>query len=149
MPVDLDNRTAEAPDEARLSALAEAVLAAQGVPDAEAGILLVTPDGMQAINREHRGLDEVTDVLAFPIDEDDDLPDGVPRMLGDVVVCLDEARLQAEELGEAPGRALAVLVVHGLLHLCGHDHETDDGEMLARQDVLLADLPDAAWEIGT
>lgn len=145
MPVEIDNRTREDVDEVELARLAEHVLAGERMGDAEASILLVEAPEMQALNREHRGKDEVTDVLAFPIDEDDALPPGMPRLLGDVVVCLEEARLQAEELGETPGRALLVLVTHGLLHLVGYDHETDDGEMRAREDAVLEGLPDVPW----
>ncbi len=146
MPVEVENRTNERVDGAALERIAEQVLAGEGVADAEAAILLVEPDEMRALNGEHRRTDEVTDVLAFPIDEDDDLPPGVPRLLGDVVVCLEEARLQAEEFGETPGRALLVLATHGLLHLVGYDHETDDGEMLAHQALVVEALPDVPWQ---
>lgn len=146
MPVEVDNRTRERVDADALAAVAEAVLAGEGAADAEAAIMLVEPAEIRALNRDHRGRDEVTDVLAFPIDEDDELPPGVPRLLGDVVVCLEEARLQAEEFGETPGRALLVLAAHGLLHLVGYDHETDDGEMLARQDAVVEGLPDVPWQ---
>jgi probable rRNA maturation factor len=78
------------------------------------------------LNREHRGVDRPTDVLSFPIDEDS--PPAGPRELGDVVICPEHT----EDLVEA--------VVHGVLHLCGYDHETDDGEMLALQDRVIAGL---------
>ena len=96
------------------------------------------------LNREHRGKDEPTDVLSFPIDEDDDL-DGVTRLLGDVVICVPVAERQAAEQGVEPGDELVDLLVHGVLHLLGYDHETDDGEMLARQDAIVADLDAIGW----
>ena len=146
-PLDL---TVEGADEARsrraaLRALVLAVLEAEGVEGPWAlGIAFVGESRMQALNAEHRGLDEVTDVLAFPLDGRDDLPDGLERQLGDVVVCHAQAVRQAGEAGVQPLDELRTLVVHGLLHLLGHDHEIDDGRMLARQDELRAALPPLA-----
>ena len=129
-------------DAAALRALASALLAAEGVDDACAlGIAFVGEREMQALNAEHRALDEVTDVLAFPLDGADDLPPGLERQLGDVVVCFEQARRQAAEAGVEISAEVRTLVVHGLLHLLGHDHEADEGEMLARQDELSAVLP--------
>jgi probable rRNA maturation factor len=81
---------------------------------------------MRELNREHRALDEPTDVLSFPVDEADAAVG--PRELGDVVICPE----LTEDLSEA--------VVHGVLHLCGYDHETDAGEMLDLQRRVLASL---------
>jgi len=81
---------------------------------------------MHQLNREHLGLDRPTDVLSFPVDEAGAAAG--PRELGDVVICPEEA----EDLVEA--------VVHGVLHLCGYDHETDSGEMLELQRRVLAEL---------
>jgi probable rRNA maturation factor len=81
---------------------------------------------MRALNREHRNVDGPTDVLSFPVDETG--PAAGPRELGDVVICPE----QTADLTEA--------VVHGVLHLCGYDHETDDGEMLALQRRVLEAL---------
>jgi probable rRNA maturation factor len=89
-------------------------------------VALVDEDRIRALNREHRGIDAPTDVLSFPVDENG-LSAG-PRELGDVVICPEHTR----ELAEA--------VVHGVLHLCGYDHETDDGEMLALQDRVMERL---------
>ena len=96
---------------------------------------------MRALNAEHRAIDEVTDVLSFPLDGLDELPPGLERQLGDVVICLAQAERQAAEAGVEPLAEVRTLVVHGLLHLLGHDHESDAGEMLARQDELNAALP--------
>jgi len=125
-----------------LRALTLALLEAEGVRGPWAlGIEFVGERQMQALNAEHREVDEVTDVLAFPLDGRDDLPDGLERQLGDVVVCFAQAERQAGEAGVPPLEELRTLVVHGLLHLLGHDHEIDDGAMLARQDELRAVLP--------
>ena len=87
---------------------------------------LVDEDRIRELNREHREKDEPTDVLSFPIDEGG--PAAGPRELGDVVICPEHTR----DLVEA--------TVHGVLHLCGYDHETDGGEMLALQDRVLRSL---------
>jgi probable rRNA maturation factor len=129
-------------DEAALRDLALALLAAEGVAGPCAlGIAFVGEARMRALNAEHRGNDAVTDVLAFPLDELDELPPGLERQLGDVVVCFAQAERQAAEAGLATPAEVRTLVVHGLLHLLGHDHEGDTGEMLARQDELSAELP--------
>ena len=109
-----------------LRAGAEATLAAAGVSEGHLAVELVGPDEIRRLNRRHRGVDRVTDVLSFPVDESG--PASGPRELGDVVICEEHA----DDLVEA--------VVHGVLHLCGYDHEADSGEMLALQDRVLASL---------
>jgi probable rRNA maturation factor len=145
MPVEVDNRTGERVDEEALARVVEAVIDDCGLGDAEAAVLLVDGEEMRALNRTHRAIDAETDVLAFPIDEADELPIGLPRLLGDVVVCLPVAVRQAAEHGVERGAELATLAIHGTLHLAGHDHERDDGEMLRRQDELVARLGTVAW----
>ena len=138
----VEGATAAGVDERALRSLALALLEAEGVDGPWAlGIAFVGEGEMRALNAEHRGLDEVTDVLAFPLDGREELPLGLERQLGDVVVCSAQAVRQAGEAGVAPLEEMRTLVVHGLLHLLGHDHEIDDGEMLARQDELSAVLP--------
>jgi probable rRNA maturation factor len=97
------------------------------VTDGHLAIELVDETRIQELNRAHRGKDEPTDVLSFPIDEDEAVAG--PRELGDVVICPEHT----QDLVEA--------VVHGVLHLCGYDHETDDGEMLALQDHVMESVP--------
>jgi probable rRNA maturation factor len=97
----------------------EAALTAAGVNDGHIAVELVREGQMRTLNYAHRGVDDATDVLAFPLDGPG-RPRG-PRELGDVFICPD----RTDDIIEA--------VVHGTLHLCGHDHETDDGEMLALQ----------------
>jgi len=86
-------------------------------------IALVSEEEIERLNREHRGRDRPTDVLSFPVDQAG--PAAGPRELGDVVICPE----RTEDLAEA--------VVHGVLHLCGYDHERDTGEMLALQDRVM------------
>jgi probable rRNA maturation factor len=96
------------------------------VEDGHLAITLVESYAMRALNHDHRGRDEPTDVLAFPVDETEPSPG--PRELGDVVICAEHT----EDLFEA--------VVHGVLHLCGYDHDRDEGEMLELQRRVLEAL---------
>jgi probable rRNA maturation factor len=133
-------------DEGSLRRVVGVVLAELGVDGAVAvGVSFVDPERMRELNAEHRGRDAVTDVLSFPIDGLDDLPDGLERQLGDVVICAAQVEEQALESEVAPELELTTMVVHGLLHLAGADHETDDGEMLARQEILLGRIDTIGW----
>jgi probable rRNA maturation factor len=122
--------------------LVQAVLDDLGVAGpCSLSVCLVGDDEIRGLNRDHRGLDEVTDVLSFPVDGLDPLPAEMERELGDVVISLAQARRQAADAGITEQEELTGLVVHGVLHLAGFDHETDAGEMFERQDRLLASLP--------
>ena len=105
---------------------AEAALEAAGVHDGHLAISFAGEDEMRSLNAAHRGKEAPTDVLSFPVDGAG--PAAGPRELGDVVIC----PAQAADLVEA--------VVHGVIHLCGYDHERDGGEMLALQRRVLAGL---------
>jgi probable rRNA maturation factor len=120
--VELANRSGAEVEEDAAVELARSVLAAEGVEDGELGLLFVGPEEMQALKREHLGVDEVTDVLSFPIDGRAELPDGVPRQLGDAVLC-----------PQVVGDTWREPLVHGLLHLLGYDH---GDEMEAREVAL-------------
>ena len=104
-----------------------AALAAGGVEDGHLAIEIVDGERIRKLNREHRGKDEPTDVLAFPLDGAG--PTAGPRELGDVAICPEHC----SDVTEA--------AVHGVLHLCGYDHEVDEGEMLHLQAKVLAALP--------
>ena len=119
--VEIDNRSGLAVDEVGAAALARDVLAAEGVGEGELGLAFVGADEIRALKAQHLGIDEATAVLSFPIDGRDDLPAGVPRALGDIVLC-------PQVVGEAWREPL----VHGLLHLLGYDHGR---EMEARESV--------------
>ncbi len=111
LEVEVANRSGAAVDEHEAVELAHRVLGEEGIQDGELGLVFVGPDEARALKREHLGVDETPDVLAFPIDGLDDLPEGVPRQLGDVVIC-----------PEVVGGAWREPLVHGLLHLLGYEH---------------------------
>ena len=116
------------------AALAEAALRAEGVTAGECNLVFVDPDEMARLNAEHMGEEAPTDVLSFPLDGADPDPVGT-RLVGDVVVCPAYAARNA-----APDGGLALLVVHGVLHLLGYDHAdaVDAARMQARERELLA-----------
>jgi probable rRNA maturation factor len=109
--VETSNRSGVPVEEGAAVELARRVLEAEDVWDGELGIAFVGPDEIRALKREHLGVDEATDVLSFPLDGRDEVPDGVPRALGDVVICPQVA-----------GEKWRGPLVHGLLHLLGYDH---------------------------
>jgi len=117
--VEVENRSGVEVDEAGAVELARRVLAAEGVDSGELGLVFVTPAESRALKSEHLGIDEPTDALAFPIDGLDALPEGLPRQLGDVVVC-----------PQVVGAEWRAPLVHALLHLLGYDHGP---EMEARE----------------
>jgi probable rRNA maturation factor len=125
--VEVENRSGVAVDEGAAVEHAGAVLRAEGVGDGELGLAFVGPDEIGALKRDHLGIDEPTDVLSFPIDGRDPLPEGVPRALGDVVLC-------PQVVGDDWRRPLT----HGLLHLLGYDH---GAAMEERERVLLEGKP--------
>jgi probable rRNA maturation factor len=90
-------------------------------PGVEVSVLFCGDRAMRTLNRRYRRMDRATDVLAFPA--------GDGRLLGDVVVSVPYADRQARRRGESRGREIDRLLLHGVLHLAGYDHETDDGEM--------------------
>ena len=97
--------------------------------DAELSVLLTGDDQIQELNRVYRKKNKPTDVLAFPQDEDGALsPHGVPRLLGDVIVSIPTARVQARTAKRAAIDEVTMLLAHGLLHLLGWDHDTDRKE---------------------
>jgi probable rRNA maturation factor len=170
--VEIVNLTRLSVDPAAVTRLVAGVLGAEGVNSGEIGVRFVGARRMRALNRAYLGHDEVTDVLSFPLedagDQFDDAPgagdrfdggpgaadapgepdDGepeldVPRLLGDVVVCPTRAAAQARAAGTPLAFEIAMLLVHGTLHVLGYDHETDAGEMALRQAGY---LDDASWE---
>ena len=123
LEVEVDNRSGGPVDAEGAVALARRVLETEGVDEGELGIAFVTADEMLNLKREHLGIDELTDVLSFPIDGTDALPEGEPRALGDVVLC-----------PAVVGEEWRWPLVHGLLHLLGHEH---GAEMEAREHAHL------------
>jgi probable rRNA maturation factor len=145
--VDIADATRAGIDHDRVADLVCHVLTAEGAVPAEVGVHLVGERRIRALNGEYRGIDAVTDVLSFPLEEPGEEPTpGVPRLLGDVVVCVLQARRQAAGDGAPPAFELAVLITHGLLHLLGWEHDDQPGRMALRQGELLADYDwDRLW----
>jgi probable rRNA maturation factor len=123
--IEVENRSGEVVDAAGAESLAREVLRAEGVEAGDLGIAFATPSEMRALKLRHLGIEEATDVLSFPIDARDELPEGVPRQLGDVVMC-----------PQVVGEQWRDPLVHGLLHLLGYDH---GDEMERRERELLAE----------
>jgi len=119
--IEVENRSGLTVDEGAAIELARRVLTSEGIEEGDLGIAFVGPDEIRRLKREHLGADEVTDVLAFPVDARDSLPRGVPRQLGDAVLC-----------PQVVGDAWRTPLVHGLLHLIGYEH---GDEMEAREEV--------------
>ncbi|MDR1495363.1 MAG: rRNA maturation RNase YbeY [Clostridiales Family XIII bacterium] len=134
---------------AKMRAAGLAAARAHGVGNAEISLVFATPARIRSLNREHRGRDEVTDVLSFPQEdcgagtENPAMADGGtgPALLGDIVVCSERAHEQAEEYGHGAEREFVYLFVHGLLHLLGYDHETEEdrGAMRAAEEAAMRD----------
>jgi probable rRNA maturation factor len=117
--IEVANRSGAQLDLSSAQRLIREVLGAEGIDEGELGLQLVAPDEIRALKREHLGADEETDALAFPIDGRDELPAGLPRQLGDIVLC-----------PQVVGEAWRAPLVHAVLHLVGYDHGT---EMEARE----------------
>jgi probable rRNA maturation factor len=119
--VEVENRSGLEVDAESAVELVRRVLAAEGVDSGELGLAFVPPEESRALKREHLGVDEATDALAFPVDGLDELPQGLPRQLGDVVVCPDVV-----------GAEWRAPIVHAVLHLVGYEH----GEAMEAREAL-------------
>ena len=143
--IEVAGRFRGAIDEAWLRDGVARVLTAEGVSQAAVGVVITGDAALRDLNRRYRGEDAPTDVLSFAFDESTSefvLPPGESRRLGEVVVSLPTARRQAKQAGHSLERELALLTVHGLLHLLGYDHATGDEErvMRSREAALLTSL---------
>jgi probable rRNA maturation factor len=128
----VDDRQADAVDVEALVALAREVLQGEGVRDAELSVSFVTEEEIGELHERYLGEEGPTDVLSFPLDDEDELEDGT-RLLGDVVIA---PAVAAATNPADPAAELRLLIVHGVLHLLGHDHleDADKAEMWARQE---------------
>jgi len=113
-------------------------------PETEVSVTFVTNDTIQDINREYRGKDQPTDVISFALEElgEGEMAvtfEGMPRVLGDIIISTDRAKEQAEEYNHSFERELGFLAVHGFLHLLGYDHMEPEEEkvMFTKQDEIL------------
>ena len=132
MPVEIARRSAGKKLPSRsLKKIAEAILALVGEPEAELSLALIGNAEMQKLNAKYRRKDYPTDVLSFPIDET--LP-AANRLLGDVIISVEKAREQAQQRGRTQDEEMAMLLIHGIVHLLGYDHERSakDARMMKR-----------------
>ncbi len=123
--IDLDNRT----DKNYNFTLLEQIADTLSVREIE--LILTDNDEIAKINREFRGIDKATDVLSFPSDPFPNAP------LGSIIISVDKVQSVAEEIGHTPDDEIALLFIHGMLHLLGYDHEVDGGEMRERERKLV------------
>ncbi len=119
--VEVANRSGQEVDEEAAVELARHVLAREGIDEGELGLAFVDAEEMRRLKHEHLGIDEATDVLSFPIDGREELPAGVPRQLGDAVLC-----------PQVVGDLWREPLVHGLLHLLGYEHGAEMEQREAR-----------------
>lgn len=105
-------------------------------------IIFVTPEEIHELNKQYRGVDRVTDVISFALEDAHDVSLSDVRVLGDIYICIDRMKEQALEYGHSETRELSFLTVHGLLHLLGYDHQTKEDEevMFGIQRKILSDL---------
>ncbi|QQK79689.1 rRNA maturation RNase YbeY [Salicibibacter cibi] len=143
--IDIADETATLPETqvALVTNVLQSTCERLGLPaDTECSLLFVDAKTIQALNRDYRGKDDATDVLSFALNDDAEAMDTDPadHMLGDIVVCVEQARDQAGEYGHSMERELCFLAVHGLLHLLGYDHGTtaEEQEMFTLQEELLS-----------
>ena len=140
-------------DGENLRAVAVAALLANGVDDAEMSIVVTSDSAVQQLNRDYRGVDAPTDVLSFSAQEGEEMLDlamppelaaELDGYLGDIVIAYPYTMQQATHFGSTPAAELRLMVVHGVLHLLGDDHDTPEAEaeMWARQDSVLAQFGD-------
>jgi probable rRNA maturation factor len=119
--IEVENRSGVQVQELAAVELARRVLGDEGVDEGELGLHFVSPEEMRVLKRDHLGVDEVTDVLSFPIDRRDELEPDLPRQLGDAVLC-----------PQVVGESWRPPLVHGLLHLLGYEHGREMEEREAR-----------------
>ena len=119
--IEIENRSGGSVEEEAATSLVRSVLEAEGVESGELGLSFVGPEEIRALKREHLEIDEITDVLSFSIDGLSELPEGLPRQLGDVVLC-----------PQVVGSDWRGPLVHGLLHLLGHEHGSEMEELESR-----------------
>jgi len=142
--IKIDNRTNEAVDTETISSLAGKVLKRMEISQGELGIIFIDDVEMARLNQDKMGRPGPTDVLSFPLDAEDargtEEESGPPLLLGDVVICPEVASRQSAMEGTSFPQELCLLVIHGLLHMGGSDHEVDGGEMERLQNELFNDL---------
>lgn len=137
----LEDRSGTNQERRRLVRTAERALKRLGYETGELGVSLVGEKEMEKLNGEYLGHAGATDVLSFPLDMDaaDDIGE-VPLLLGDIIICPEVAAMQAADHSVTIEHELCLLLIHGILHIAGYDHEADAGEMDKKQAELLEEL---------
>lgn len=134
-------------DARALKATMRTLLDAVDEPESTISVTIVNDDAIRAINREHRGKDKPTDVLSFPLEPE---PFSQERLLGDIVISIDTARRQAADYDAPVQREINRLLIHGLLHVLGHDHmEPEERDEMEREERRLADAIGMPWPYET
>lgn len=141
--IEMENRSGHGIDDEKIKFVAAAVLKRLGCRQGELGVTFVGAGEMEKMNAAYMGREGLTDVLSFPLDamgaptaRDEE----VPLLLGDVVICPDAVEEGTPELEAGFMQEICLLLVHGILHLAGYDHETDRGEMDLMQKQLFEEL---------
>jgi probable rRNA maturation factor len=147
MPVYLSNATRNTGlDFVAVERTASALLEAVGERDSSVSVSFVRDPAIRELNRIHRGKDAATDVLSFPLIEPGDAYAGGERLLGDIVISVDTARRQAADYDAPLGREVERLLIHGMLHLLGHDHlEAEERRHMEHEERRLADTIGMPW----
>lgn len=150
--IQIDEAYASLVDEENLRAVAMATLTANGINEAELSIVVTSDDAVQQLNRDYRGVDAPTDVLSFAAQEGEEhelemppeLAAELDRYLGDILIAYPYTIHQAAHFGSTPAAELRLMVIHGVLHLLGDDHDTPEAEaeMWARQETVLTQFGD-------
>ncbi len=123
-----------------LKQLLEHICQDEKLDNGEFNVILVSEEKIQTLNKKYRGIDRITDVISFALEDDTTIKLDKYRMLGDIYICLNKAKSQAIEYNHSFKRELSFLAVHGLLHLLGYDHMTKDEEkiMFDKQEEVLS-----------
>ena len=126
-------------DYSYLNRVIESTLKHEDVFNAVFSIVFVDEKTIQEMNRDYRGIDRVTDVISFAFEDNEKVRYNTIRVLGDIYICIPRMKEQAVSYGHSEKRELAFLTVHGLLHLLGYDHQTEDEEkiMFGLQELIL------------
>ncbi len=133
------NETDEIIDLEEEKKLIKYALEFEGLKDVEFNVIFVDEDTIRKINREYRGVDRVTDVISFALEDNEIIKFDYGRILGDIYICTERMKSQAKEYGHSLKREQGFLTIHGLLHLLGYDHKTKEEEkiMFEKQELIL------------
>lgn len=140
--INVENLTRVEVDLNLIKMVALKTLQYENANNAEASIIITDNQEIRKINKEYRNIDKETDVISFALEDDETFINIPVRILGDIYISIDKAKLQAEEYGHSLKRELAFLTVHGMLHLLGFDHmnKEDEKVMFKKQDEILNEL---------